>query len=214
MPKFIRGLWGGEPGERQERWLNKTRNDVKGGLELNKILAPEVYAVGSPSIEYLRSLEIEPRVIVGQPGNFWRTKLLILLAAVREFGEIVWLDWDAKLLKPIPESFWDQLRLGQPLQCHIRQYFRVKCRWRAINPRVLPGGAFIYCRDRSLIERALQVSTACPGLDDEQCMAYVIDEAAGGWRGPWHFYSQGWDPYCYTINGEMYPPQNPIFTAG
>jgi hypothetical protein len=227
---FIRGLWGSTE---IDRFKNKTLKDVATSLTRKYQFPYIAYVYGRENAEYLKSLGIRARVMSEEPFAWqgtepefdrqfgrmafgvsaWRHKLLIIRQALTEFRDVIWCDWDCHALAPLPRDLWHRFRAGQPLQICIRQYKRIKCPWRNRNQRTLGSGAFIYCRDVSLIDHVLQVNDEHPTWDDEICIGYVLDEYAGGWPGSDEYLKRGFVPWCYYIRGTIFEPEQRLFTA-
>lgn len=232
--RFITGFWGSsDPGywkgrtlagreqELADRWQTKTLPEAIASLPLMRELNAMVYAIGEEANEQLSSrcstVKFEQR-----PGAHWRNKLDCIAHALQTYDEVVWIDLDASLLAPLPYDFWEALRTRAPIQARIRQYHRRKCHhWRSENPRTLCSAAFIYCRDASIIEKAIEwledleswlkpQDAIC--LTEEHAIAWVIDQLQDGWKGHAAYHAE-YDPPWYTIGSEIFPCETPIFTA-
>lgn len=252
--RIIQGLW--HPGDafesREEihRWEQKivqnvllphgqaTHNIGKlrglSGSALAQKLDSLIYAFDEPSYEVLAKagLSAKPyfdydRSLCASRSLQFRRKLLAIRDALDTYRHVVWCDFDLIELAPFPADFWDVLKAGAPLQAKIRQYMRRKCHWRASQPRVLQGGAFVYCRSIPLIQRTLDVmATPIDELaprfyprgtgrtwDDEMAIAWTVDEYNGGWIGQEAYRERGFDPVAYTIRGEIFRDERAVFTA-
>ncbi len=150
--------------------------------------------------------------------SMWRLKLKILLRALQEFEEVVWLDLDAHLVKPVPDDFWDRLGTGAAIQMPLVSY---KARWNywrgRCDTRSISEGAFIYCRDRSIIEQADSLYDELKWMPhtDQTLLAYTMDQLAGkGEPGQFTvegYRQDGYEPYCVDIYNQFFPAEERVF---
>lgn len=167
----------------------------------------------SPRPRFVKGRYEGPSPIYNWGVSMWRHKLVAIAAALEEFDQVVWLDWDCRLLKRLPVDFWRRIGQGAEVQSSLRQYRRVKCPWRSTGRRIVPGGAFLAVRGRKAIERLLSIQQEHPTWDDEVTAAYHADWLQGGWRGEAAYVAAGFEPYCYLIRGQIFRPKVPLFTA-
>lgn len=228
---FVRGLWGSTE---IERFRTKTLADVRRALDRPYRFPFVTYVFGRQNLEFLTSLGVRAKLLAeeplvnwrGQDGpvdtqygrvaygvSAWRHKLAIIRQALTEYRQVIWADWDTRALAPIPRDFWQRMQAGAPIQVCIRQYKRIKCPWRHECKRTLGSGAFIYCRDRSIVDRVLAINDENPGWDDEICIMRAIDEHSGGWHGLQAYRERGYNPWCYHIFGAIFEPEQRLFTA-
>lgn len=236
--RIVQGIWRPDGDKDLQRYETKIVPNVEqpmgrahhngrltglSGAPLSKELDSLVYAFDTQSESLLWGMGLSPLAYFrhdkrrcDSSGGQFRRKLLALRHALDHYEHVVWMDFDCiKLVSEYPEDFWDTLKAGAPIQAKIRQYHRRKCHWRHDQKRVLQGGAFIYCRSIPLIERCLEVMIEKPVQchDDEIAIAHTIDEMNGGWVGLDKYRESGWDPPHYTIRGEIWPCERPVFTA-
>lgn len=248
MSVFVRGLWGDAE---MAKWP-KAMADAAGNILRGMHPAGTVtYAYGEANWLYLGWLRCRTTLMDkvpvqswGRPGDrapsgggkarnrghenwgmtTWRHKLEIVRRAVQEHGEVVWLDWDCHMLKPLPGDFWHRMRQGAPLQCAlIHLPGRLLNLWR-YDPRDPTNylasfshhGAFIYCRDLSIIERLICLSNLYPQEIDEQHVARWIEERWGGWtrESPRRWMAEGHQPYCYGNYLQWERVADPVFREG
>lgn len=206
------GLWD-PPAHLDERWKIKTMLEAcRAAQGLIPELDIRVYGAGQRSCEALSDLGLQFTEIP-HPGDLWSSKHRMLRAVLDDVDSAVWLDLDARMFGPLPDDFWPVLDSGPQIQTKLRQYKNRKCHWRSADQRKLPGGAWIYTRSRSLLERATEVIAEKQGWTDEIALAYAIDEWLGGWVGPDEWVARGFDGPFYTIRGEIAPAPRPLFTA-
>lgn len=224
---FLRGLWGQGPdaGPNQTETLDKTRHDISRSLKVKHQPTPlTVGAYGRENFQHLKGLGVRwpvllnPRPIVNfeysdqarvSQNNgrinwglsMWRHKLEIIKWGLGLSDEVVWLDWDIHQVAEMPQDFWERLRDGAPLRAALRCYQNPQCMWRGRREkRMVPHGAFIYCRDRTLIERAIWWHTNHhPESTDEVAMAHLIDERMGGWQGAQAYADAGYQAPWYNM---------------
>lgn len=233
---FITGFWGSSdpawwrgrmPEHRIEphirRWLNKTVPEAQRSCELMLKLGTRVYAYGKEAAEAVAPLPVT-MMSTAEFGGHWRLKLDIIRKALDDFDAVTWVDMDIRMLvDELPSDFWERMHDKGPCQALITQWHRRKCHyWRSDkeNPRSMPSGAYIYCRSTSIIDTAIQWLEDqkrvrphdAPFLDDQQAIAFAIDELNGGWKGL-DYYNEHHNPPWYTLRTEIFPCETPIFTA-
>jgi hypothetical protein len=109
--------------------------------------------------------------------SIWRHKLEVLRQAVADHGEIVWLDWDVVLTRPLPGDFWGTLSAGPSFRATLVQYRRHVCRWRKSDQGgYQPLAAWIYCRDPGLIDDALGWHDDNPTRSEQVALAWALDQ--------------------------------------
>lgn len=232
---FITGMWGsadpdwwvdraaaGQEQRLAERWKTKTLADANRATELMRSLDAAAYVYDDMEEPVLPGVQ-QVSMPAEAAGGHWRRKLLAIAAALEQFDAVVWLDLDAKQLRELPLYFWEQMHQLAPIQARIRQYKRRKCHhWRSQHQRTLCSAAFVYCRDRDIIRRAIdwmdRLSDWMPPevaicLTEEHALSHEIDLMQGGWQGQEAYHAQ-FDPPWYTIRGEIFPCECPVFTAG
>lgn len=147
-----------------------------------------------------------------------RTKIECLRIALENHEAAIFLDLDTHLLRPLPADFWDRMAQGRALQCALHQYItrrvHIPHRDRLPGGKFLPSAAFIYCRSRSIIRRALQLHDRRPLESEEQVLARVFDEMNGGFKGPLSHYANGFAPSCFAVTrAPCIPPRRSIYFA-
>jgi hypothetical protein len=62
----------------------------------------------------------------------FRHKLEVLKVAMEEHGydEVVLLDWDTRLLVPLPSDFWEVCRQKAEIQAPLYRFNHTVCPWR------------------------------------------------------------------------------------
>lgn len=74
-------------------------------------------------------------------------KLWAIKLASEMYFNFIYLDHDVFLAKPIPEDIDAKLK-GKRLQCSLRQYYNIRCRWTKHMPRKTPCASWIYIGDK------------------------------------------------------------------
>lgn len=233
---FIRGLWGDARNERRPKVLEDAERLFSESFQPEPLVN---YCYGLDNLEFFRRhrqdavlLNELPIVDWGGVGradpqsngsiiygrSFWRHKLRIIMAALETYDEVAWLDMDAHLRKPVPADFWERMRARASIQMPLVSYRTKWCWWRGKHDRrTIPEGAFIYCRDRSIIERADRMyddPTWSPHTD-QTILAFIMDDMAGkSGRGQFSvdgYKADGHEPYCVTIYREFFPADEEVF---
>ena len=226
---FVRGLFGDTKIPRSQ---TKVRQDVLAWTKNPVTIPCAVYCFGLDNARFLRSLGYDP-VVLHRTGvvnfrgalrrrrsainnwgvNLFRHKLVIWQAALQDYDEIVWLDWDCRPLRTLPTDFWQTVTSrAAEMQATIRCYRRPKCPWRrGTNRHWIPSAAWVYLRGRTIADRLLFCHDLMPRQTEEVAMAAASDLLYGGWRGPQHWVDVGQEPYCVLIRGQHRPPLVPLF---
>ncbi len=167
-----------------------------------------------PSPRFHKGIYHHPSPIHNWGVSMWRHKLAAMDAALGDYDQVVWLDWDARLLRRLPADFWQRIQRGAEVQASLRQYHRIKCPWRrATGRRLVPGGAFVAVRGRDTIRQLLEIQAQHPLEDDEITYARWTDLQQGGWQDEHAYRAAGYEPWCYLIRGQVFSPAVPLFTA-
>ncbi len=218
---FVRGLWGDELTQsRPARFHHTLMDEVRETREWQYRESPtEVYCFGERNRDELakigyEAVMIHPDAVLNYTGaterncsgnRGWRNygadmsrqKFECLKAALEHADAAVWLDWDVRLIKPLPKDFWGRINSGGAIQAPLGKGYKNKqCPWRAVQPRILHHTFFLYVRDLSVAERLLQVAAAHSQEYDEPIVGRVFDEVSGGWQGTDAYKRDGYEPYC------------------
>jgi len=225
---FIRALWG-------ECFGSNTTNPRPSKM-LDDILSNQkseihfvVYTFGLSNHAKLSEMGFTSKLICEEMQKWnmklelYRHKLEILKHAMMDYDEIVYLDWDCKLIKPFPDNFWDILAKGDSFQANLFQYRTKKCLWRRTDHRKTCNGGFIYMRDKSIPdkliqnwenlkkwveeqkrkrqERGLDLRFRETSLifDDEPAMSMYVDAQMGEWKGVAEYWNR-FEPKVCVLN--------------
>ncbi len=213
----------------------KVYNDVLNALERKHQPAPRlVYTYGTENAAFLRSCGLVCQLLGADPvpnftgieerwtgdsvvyaygASVWRAKVEFIMAALDQYDEVLWLDWDVHLVRRLPKGFWNQMCKGQPFQASLRQLCRKQCDWRPEEPRKLCHGGFVYVRGRAVGERLRQLCVENPMMNDELVYCKLVDEMMGGkWLGSETYRAIGFQPYCYSVvRGQIWDPEIELF---
>ena len=86
--KIIRALWGD--------FLKHHKEDIENSTRLDET----VYVWGKENLEYLNALRYDT-IYMGDTSGSFELKLQTLDSAYKQFGEILFLDWDCKTELPL-----------------------------------------------------------------------------------------------------------------
>lgn len=219
---FIRAVWGDFMGIDNDTYEHTGKmtspRPGKLGLEiLNQsgcdLCKHYVYVFGKWNKEFLSPYYFDIRQI-SDKSNLWdmetelyRHKLEVLKAAMEDFDEIVYLDWDCVPQMQVTDEIWDILGKKESFQANLQLYKTKKCLWRRDDQRKTCNGGFIYMRDKKIPdlliknwenfkkwtedqktkrqERDLELRQREKSLiyDDEPSMSQYVDDAMDGWKG-------------------------------
>ena len=233
---FVSGLWGDEvqlcySGIKPYKVYDDARTAALADFRPEPRI---VYAYGDGNAAFLESIGVTSILLSPDPvpnftgqaerrtgksvvhaygASVWRAKIEFIAKAVEEHDEVVWLDWDIHLVKPLPADFWDRMRERRPFQAALRQLHRRQADWRKHDPRKLHHGGFVYVRGRGVAERLLRLCVEHPMLNDELVYCKLVDEMMGGeFLGPEAYREMGFQPYCYNIvRGMCWPVEDEVF---
>jgi len=159
-------------------------------------LGETVYIWGRENYNYISNLGFNCILISEGPYDysiasnhtFWDYRSLVhklkcLDIAVREYGEVVFIDWDCTLVQELDDRFYDELKQGSSLQVPLYVYPKMALEWLIKKSReestngffiklneyiplhsfefgknyVIPNTGFIYCRDIQVTGRLLEL---------------------------------------------------------
>jgi hypothetical protein len=143
---------------------------------------------GAENAQFLKSVGlnvvlIDQREVVWPEDRMWRHKLEAWRAAMEQFDEIVFLDWDVRMVQPISDEFWNQLGRKACLQGCLFQYKNPQAPWRESDWRKVPSAAFVYIRGREVVKALIDLWNRSQEWREEICMAAYSDMLVGGWNG-------------------------------
>lgn len=233
---FVTALWGDDIIERRGKALDDIRRLLTDEFQVNRLWL----AYGRNNLEWLQDVGVDADLahedsVVDWDGvgkrtpeghrndhnygySMWRHKLHAMEIAMQRSDTITWLDADTHLQKLLPDDFWRRLRQGMPIQMPLTSYHRITCTWRGRQcRRSVPEGAFIYLRDRRILETAKAIYRKNREWVDQTVFAYVIDMLVKK-HGPNVFTdegykSDGFQPYCVRIYNQFWQPEEEVFAV-
>mgnify|MGYP005988554915 FL=1 len=204
--KIVRTFWG-DLHRMGDRYPNQIKNAVNDNL--NEL----VYVWGVDNYKFISELGYECKLI--SEDNFNRDlasdhifydhkspnhKLYTINQALKDWDEILFLDWDCNVTKNLDENFYKILRSGGSLQAPLYIYPKKSIDWmieetkkEEINPfftklkkligkysyewkdnYIVPNAGLIYCRDKNIDLLKLSIDLNLECLTDEFVItAYV-----------------------------------------
>lgn len=204
---FVRGLWGIYDNERRFYKRRQKMDDDIQFLKMTKYQSPcFTYAFGAENAKFLRSYGFECKQLSEEPilwdmdTQQFRHKLEIFKAAMEDFDEIVFLDWDTVQIKPLPKDFWQILKSKGDFQAILRMYHRTKAQWRATDRRKIPCASFVYIADKTVPSKLIELwEKHDRPWSEEIVMARYMDEQMGGWKGL-DYYWDHFEPDFFVLD--------------
>lgn len=195
--KIIRAFWG---------------VDLKTRIEIPPIpIFPNqiVYVWGIDNEEFLKSRGFKTR-LVEEPEyeihntNWLIRKLIVIDLALKEFGEMIFLDWDCYILRELDDTFYSYLK-EKPIQCPLYTHYinpmksfmeyntnptdadieyyneieknLFKYSWKLDDMMIIPNFGFFYSRDVTIGESLLKIArdNDVRGVVDETSLFIYIN---------------------------------------
>jgi hypothetical protein len=214
---IIRTFWGDA---HIPRAMTKVRKDLIRARTYPVQIPCMNMVYGEENYRFLRELGFDAILVDKRPVVWYecitRHKFDVMQKAMSDFDEIIFIDWDTEPLKPLTENFWEKFYEKDVIQAPLFQFKRIKAPWR-INRRVEPSAAFIYLRDKSVIEDCIKMWESGNRLQTEQqIMLLYMDKRAGCEVGP-HDWWDKYEPYCCYLAKSAIPMElrglkDPFFT--
>lgn len=207
-PKFIRTFWG-DVHSMGTRYTDQIESAIHDNL--NEL----VYVWGVDNYNFIKSKGFDCKLI--SEDNYNRDlasnhtfldhkslnhKLWVINHAVKEHGEILFLDWDCRLIKPLDDNFYSLLKDGNSLQVPLYVYPKQALDWMIdktkdedINPffhklkkfitqysyswnenYIIPNTGLVYCRECDIDLLKISLDLDLEAVPDEfSVMAYALD---------------------------------------
>jgi len=208
---FVRTLWGESSVRKYGRRL-KMNNDIKLLLRDNYRVPFKTYVFGQDNFDYLVDLGFDCKLINKDP-YLWKGKidnyhqyghkLLVLREALKDYDEIVFLDWDCMAVRDIPDDFWDEFYKKEVIQASMRTYKRTVAYWRKKDKRKRACASFVYIRDKKLAADMFTTWKREPLRAEEQIISKYADEMIGGWQGVQAYWDKFEPNYFLLEKGEI-----------
>jgi hypothetical protein len=185
--QIVRAFWG----DMNPRYTSQIIDSVDD--KLNEI----VYVWGKENYEFITSKGFMCILVSEEPydssisnaHHFYdyrnmHHKLVCIDTATKEFGEILFLDWDCRLIKDLDSNFYDKLKSGNSIQAPLYVYPKVCLDKLIIESNndvmskffdvlelnlvkysyiwndcyVIPNTGFVYCRDSNITNQLCKIS--------------------------------------------------------
>jgi hypothetical protein len=200
--RFIRAFWG-DLTVNNQKYIDELRKAA-----VDKSLNEIVYVWGEINYKFISSLGYETVLVSPNPTefnsknildgvNFFYHKYKALELGIKDFGEVIFLDWDVNYIKPIDENFYNKIKennssLQIPLYTFpIKGYLdyinmrnpKLTQDWKDFTKNhydslmdysyflggnlCAPCTCFIYCSDIKIIEDFLELSKELNTFSDE-----------------------------------------------
>lgn len=217
---FVRVLWG--DAKVADSRVHKVREDIKRAAAKPHQIPAMTYVYGRDNYEFVVAHGFEARLVssdcspwgTGSPSQKgWRTKVESIRVALREFDEVVFLDWDIWANRQIDQpAIFNRLATKASFQANLFQYRRRQVKWRRRidgvepSPRKVPSAAFVYCREPFIIQRICEIMDERKEFTEEQAMAFFIDDLYGGWKGVENYLIHH-EPFCCHVKNSAISPE-------
>ena len=239
---IIRGVWDGEPGRRCNL-EEAISTSAKNGDTVDR-----VYCYGKRNAKLLKKYGYNSILMSKQPrtikaiNSHWMHKDQILCRALKEFDQILWIDWDVHQTKKLPTDFWAELSNGSSFRSSlvVQRTPNKGAWWRMPNnsvhrevewqpngtspitnekkaiwaAKLLPSGGYLYLRGQDTAKLLLETHNEFPTWNGQPTMALAMDRWHGGWIGASGYKKLGYEPRDYFYGFQVYPPTNTVWQCG
>lgn len=203
---FIRGIWGNN-----KRIMGDIAVAIK--MDVPNKLDFICYTWGEDNHKTLLSQNIKS-VLINKNSHVYPTprgmvnfryKLDLFEFGLRDFDEIVYLDWDCNMVKDIGEDFWTELNKKDIIQGCLYRWKRPVCPWRETrhDQSYIINNGFLYLRDKSTPKHLVFQWNKMQSMNDEVPTSFYIDELMGGWKGEtyWreHYEAESAHMICHPV---------------
>ena len=205
---FVRGLWGIYDDRHHFKHRRKLDNDIK-LLKHNMYAQPfKAYVFGEDNYKYLVDQGFDCKLVDKKPivwdmdKEQFRHKIEIWRCGMEDFDEIVHLDWDTQLIKPLPSDFWEVLEQKASVQAILRIYHKSKAKkWREVDKRKVCCASWVYMRDKNIPDELIaQWEEMGRPWSEEEVLSKYTDGLVGGWKGI-EKYWETFEPPYFTLEG-------------
>jgi len=206
---FIRGIWGiPDINNTMGRWYSrrtKIENDIT-LAQLNPYAPPcRVYIFGEENFKKMTDMGFDTVLVDKKPCCWdmekeqYRHKIEIWNAGLKDFKEVVFLDWDCVPAAPVPNDFWDVLGKGEKIRATIYMYHTRHVPFRRKDGRKVSASTFVYVRGKEVVEEIIAVwERMGRPWREEVALSKYIDELNGGWKGK-EDYLVKYEPPYHTL---------------
>ena len=214
MNKSVVRLWWGDKNRNDHRKKNRLLMEQTLRLVMNdKHQVPFVtYVCGQDNYDYLKSEGLENLSLVTKNPRLdipveidAQHRLYLCDIAMKDFNEIICVNWDCRLVNPFTDNVWTILRKKEPLQAALicskrrKAYKLPMVHTRGEDGHIFALDGFLYLRDPTLPQNILKL------LDDpeiknkwtpEALVSTYIDYINGKWIGLQKYYEL-YEPDCF-----------------
>lgn len=208
---FMRALWGDKRVERFPQVIGQAVSNPDKMYPINPLV---VYVFGEDNERLLKDLGyatvlLDKRPVVDFIGsgirapdlraninygiNMFAHKIYAMKVAAHEHQEVTWVDWDCSLVKPLPESYWEDRGKGAIVQVCLVQYRRFQALWRQSHRRKTVESAWVYFRDAAFMDRVFEIHLQNPEYNCQLAIARAVDELEGDFS-PELWQAKGYEP--------------------
>ncbi len=197
--KIIRALWGD--------FLKHHKEDIEKSTRLDET----VYVWGKENLEYLNAFRYDT-IYMGDTSGSFELKLQTLDMGYKQFGEVLFLDWDCTTHLTLDKI--KQLRLpspSMPLYSYPSEYNKdwkqfQAYSWEWNDIRVLPNACFIYTKDINIGRELLDIveERGLEGLPEEFAMWLYADSSLDEYITRWDtpYLNGRRDDQIFIVDGE------------
>lgn len=208
---YIRALWGYADKAETDSYSgrrSKMDNDIDIVMYNDNDEPFMTYVCGQKNFDYLKSKNINCKLLSKDPfiyepikgvQHMYGHKLYVMQAAMEDYDEIVFLDWDCMAATKIPNNFWSTLGEKEAFQASMRGYKKRKCHWRRRDKRQRPCASFVYFRDKKIIDEMVEMWEKDKRRSEEDVFAKYTDEMIGGWQGA-DKYWELFEPHFFNLD--------------
>lgn len=197
----------------------KIERDIARCFEKDKFPIPSVtYVFGKQNYDKLVERGLECVLVHDEPYKYhpisgiYRHKLYAYKHMMADYEECVFIDFDCRLTKELPNDFWEVLNKKEVLQASLHKYCTPRMNHRNMGNKrtslhankMTPTGAFVYMRGEEVADRMFELNkTGSNKWSCEPVMGLLTDEICGGWQGI-EKYWELFEPEFYTAKRSPY----------
>jgi hypothetical protein len=191
---FIRVLYGNSTSRGYPNHRPEITRHIQNTIENEHKVDFVTYVFGQENYDILSEMGL-PAVLCRSESidtkHSLTQKIEALTYALKDFDEVVLMDWDCMATKPLPECFWDDLGKKEDIQCPLYKCPRSVVKWRQGRyiKKMLAGGFFVYLRNREIADELFHWVKSPDfripnGWSDEMYYSRYIDNLMG-FDGQW-----------------------------
>ena len=169
------------------------------------------YVWGKENFEGLKELGFNCELVWDEPFQWdlvecqYRHKLEALKIAMRNYDEILHVDWDCIPLKEEDDNMWELMENKSSFQANLIRYKKHKLFWRDCDRNIVPNGGCVFISDKTIPDKLINYWEELQGPSAEPPMAKYIDEQMGGWKGAEAYWDLFEIPIAMTHRMRVFP---------